>query len=291
MGEPGGPPYYYVMDITSNKALVNIEYGDPDGVDDAWVVPFNCSDDGKVTLAVFAEWTPVQKEWVTDEDAAQDRDELGAILGPQGLPIPTALFSERTNNQQGGAQMPTVQESLERLELSDDQRAVFQRIADDNARLATQLAEATAGQRKESVANRVRDLQAKGFTPGFCAAYETIALADDGSPAAVLNLSENGGVPKPVEQTATQLADRLIEALLLDDPETGKNSLAGQGNLLTSPITARPPETTPNAENEEPLVGEAAGDALLSKWAKDDPTLTTKLEADFGKKPTTAPAK
>lgn len=358
-GNPGGPPYYYVMDVTASKALVQIEYGDPDGQDDAWVIPFTCADDGCVTLAQFSEWSPVQKQWVTDEDTARDRDELGAILGGEGMPLPdtteislsesTDLFlsipqadrmkaakegnalpdgsypirnakelhaaavlaasghgdvtaakalirkrakelgvdvtslpgfgktnaseprlqpQQERNNQQGGAMTPTTTEVLERLELSDEARAAVQKIADDNQRLTTQLAESNQEKRKTAVTARVEELQGKGFSPGFCAEYERIALADDGKPAAVLNLSENG-VARDIKQTATELADRLIAAMPFD--EIGKLALAGQAHLLESPLGGRPALT---ADDQNKVDGEGkpkTGDELLADWAKADP--------------------
>ena len=384
-GNPGGPPYYYVMDVTSNKALVQIEYGDPDGQDDAWVVPFSCAADGTVNLADFSDWCPVQKQWVTDEDAARDRDELGAILGPNGMPTPEVdtilslseandLFlsisqadrmkaakagnalpdgsypirntkelhsaavlaasghgdvdaakklirkrakelgvdvttlpgfgsktnasetrlqpqQERRNNQQGGAHMPVTSETLDRLELSDEARAVVQEMAANQQRLETQLAESQKEQRKEKLTARVAELQGKGFSPGFCAEYERIALGDDGKPAAVLHLSE-GGVARDVEQTATELADRLIAAMPFD--ESGKLALAGQGDLLTSPIGGRPPlndEDDKKINGDRPLEGKAAGDALLSEWAKADPKLVENFSTSLGETASTTPAK
>lgn len=283
-GEPGGPPYYYVMDVTADKALVQIEYAGYD-VDDAWIVPLAIEGDD-VKLADFAQWTPVEKAWVTDEDAAQDKNELAAILGPGGMPIPQpeseALFAERTtsrrqlhqerHHQQGGAPMPaTTQDVLDRLELSDEAKAVLQKIADENRVLHTRLAETEKESRKALVAGRVKELEAKGFSPGFLNEYERIALADDGQPAAVLNLSE-GGVARDVEHTATQLAERLIAAMPFD--ESGKLALAGQANLIESPAASRPALSDADAAAAgEAKPGEKTGDDLLAEWAEADPNL------------------
>lgn len=79
-------PYFSVKDVVGNpnpKALVKVEYGDPDGINDAWVIPLEVDGD-KVSLSDYAQWTPVQKEWVTDEDAAKDKEEVAALL-PSGL--------------------------------------------------------------------------------------------------------------------------------------------------------------------------------------------------------------
>lgn len=170
---------------------------------------------------------------------------------------------------------PITQAELDRLELSDDQRAVFQRMLSDNQEKDTRLAEVARAARTTTVEARVKELQGKGFSPGFCAEYERIALGDDGNPAVVLNLSENG-VSRQVEHTATQVADRLIAAMPFDT--SGKLALAEQANLLESPIGTRPALSDADArkaagEKEGPKTGED----LLADWEKADP----KLIADF----------
>lgn len=72
--------YFDVMDITPTKALVRVDYGGNDDPDDAWVIPYALDDTGKLTLADFSEWKPVEQQWVTDEDADQDKQEVQAIL-------------------------------------------------------------------------------------------------------------------------------------------------------------------------------------------------------------------
>lgn len=74
-----GPPYYYVMDVTAEKALISVEYGGSDP-DDAWVASFTTDSDGTVTLAPYTDWIPVEQQWVTDDDAEQDKQELEAII-------------------------------------------------------------------------------------------------------------------------------------------------------------------------------------------------------------------
>lgn len=291
-GEPGGPPYYYVMDVTAAKALVRVEYGyDSDDDDDAWVVPFDVDDSGEVTLADFSQWVPVTQEWVTDEDAAQDKAELGAILGADGMPVPeteatttssSSDLAERdsAHNQQGGAVKPTIEETLARLDLSDEAKAVMTQLAEENARNKTALAEATKEAKKERVTTRVADLQAKGFPPGFCAKFERIALGDDGQVAAVLNLSESASAT-PTDFTATQIAEELISALPVDD--SGKLALAEQGNLLESPISGRPDlDTTEQAEREEREDKKApqTGAELAEEWRKSAPEAVATLHLD-----------
>lgn len=301
-------PNFSVMDVVGNpdpKALVRCDYGDPDGVNDAWVIPLEVDGD-KVSLSDFASWTPVQKEWVTDEDAAQDKTEVASLL-PGGLseslnlgtltakerdalpatdfvfpssreyPIhdrahaddalargaqnetgkrlatikrkvaaryPALKSSPKTTLSatplKGGAVKPTMTEQLGRLELSDEQRAVFEQMLATNQSLSTKLGEVTKQSRTDAVKARVKELQDAKFSPGFCRTYEEIALGDDGEVAAVLNLSDDKGNQNgQKEYTATEIADRLIAALPKDD--SGALALAEQADLLTSPISGRPP--------------------------------------------------
>lgn len=363
--ELGSAPYFYVMDVTSDKALVRIEYGDPDGADDAWVVPYTADSEG-VTLAAFDQWAPVQQAWITDDDADRDKQELGSILGAGGMPVPdpTALSEAQTtldvsqadrdkahkagnslpdksypinnvkqlraaavlaasghgdvkaaqalirrrakelgvdvttlpgfgstktsetrlllpperDNQQGGAMLLTPQEVLDRLGLSDDDKAALQQIiaplVQSNEQMRTQLAESRKEERKTRVAARVADLQGKGFPSGLLVAYEEIALADDGAVAAVLNLSENGMAPRAVEHTATQLAERLINAIPLSADGKG---LEGIPNLVTDPLAGRPPLDGEDAAATRGDGKPKNGVELAEQWAKDAPELATKL--------------
>lgn len=286
--EPGSPPYFDILDVGPDKALVRCDYGYNAG-EDVWVVPFTADSEG-VTLAAFDQWAPVQQAWITDDDADQDKKEMSAILGADGMPIPdpTALseplspISHETrlllpperDNQQGGAMPPTPQEVLDRLGLSDDDKAALQQIiaplVQSNEQMRTQLAESRSTERKTRVEARVKELQDKGFPSGFLVAYEEIALADDGAVAAVLNLSESGMAPRPVEHTATQLAERLINALPLS--ADGK-TLEGIPSLVTDPLAGRPPLDGDDAAKTRGDGKPKDGVELAEQWAKDAPEL------------------
>lgn len=158
--------------------------------------------------------------------------------------------------------VPT-KDALERLELSDEARAVFQKTDNELKQLKLQLAEVNKKAKTERVTARVKELQdpkTGGFPPGFCAEFERIALADDGQVAAVLHLSD-GGTTIPVEQTATQIAERLIAALPKDD--SGKLALAERASLLENPLTARPAATA--AEQAE-VEGNAKKPMTAEEW-------------------------
>jgi hypothetical protein len=94
-----GNMYFSVYDITPTKALVKIDYGDPDGENDAWVIPFSVDDQGVLRLSDFAEWKPVEQQWVTDDDAEQDKQEVGELLHKDNLSAEADLsLSEETLN-------------------------------------------------------------------------------------------------------------------------------------------------------------------------------------------------
>lgn len=246
-------PIYRVMDVTPTKALVRCSYGDPDGTKDAWVIPLEV-DGTKVNLADYSQWTPVEQQWVTDEDAAQDKQELGSILGTTELSDERKKTSSNpTTPLKGGAMKPTIQEVLGRLDLSDEVRAALTPMLEENEQLRTHLAEQNKQARITATTQRVKELQGKGFSPGFLKRYEEIALGDDGDVAATLNLSEDGKSTGEREYTATAIADSLIAALPLDD--SGKLALADTGHLLTSPIGDRPPVDAADQERVEEKQG------------------------------------
>jgi hypothetical protein len=168
---------------------------------------------------------------------------------------------------------PTTQEALARLGLSEEQLAVVNKIAEDNRALQLQLAEQNKRARKEQTTSRVKELQDKGFSPGFLKRYEEICLGDDGEVAAVLNLSEEGKTSTEREYTATALADSLIAAMPFD--ESGKLALANTGNLLTSPIADRPPVDADDQAKVEEKNGKRppTADEWLAEAEKHTPGL------------------
>ncbi len=283
-----GYPYYSVIDCGLAQALVQIDYGSDGDPADAWVVPFSLDGDNKPVVSDFSQWTPVERAWIADEDAATDRDELAKIMS--GARAGTTDFSDTTDptprdhlseqNERGGAMPPTIKEVIGRLDLSDEAKSVFERLATENEQTKALLSEATKVAKKDRVTAKVKELQDAGFPSGFCASYETIALSDDGQVATVLHLSD-GGTMIPVEQTATQIADRLVAALPKD--ESGKLALADRGNLLENPLTARP---AVDAEQQAKVEGKAkkplTGDEYLAEMEAASPGVTAALHLSNG---------
>src|SRR6185312_14787868 len=110
----------------------------------------------------------------------------------------------------------------------------------ENQNLRTNLAEITKTTREDAVKARVKQLQDAKFPPGFCRIAGEIMLGDDGMPAATLNLSDSdGNQTGEREYTATEIVERLIGALPKDD--SGKVAFADKADLLTSPLSERPP--------------------------------------------------
>lgn len=171
---------------------------------------------------------------------------------------------------------PTTQEVLERLGLSEDQRAALAPILSQNEQLMTQLAETQKAARIDKVTNRVTELQEKlKMPPGFCKRYEEIALQDDGDVSAVLNLSENGNAGTQRDYTATEIAESLIAALPVD--QSGALALAERSNLLSSPIDDRPPvDANDQKKVEETQAGNRVQttDEWLAQAEKDSPGIT-----------------
>lgn len=250
--------YFYVMDVMPDKALIGCDYGDylGDSSDDTWVVPFSVDDTGWLSLSDFSEWTPVIQEWVTDDDAKTQKDEVEGLLKAK----PPTTASSATGFSQtiptiGGSSMSLTREQIGQLDLDDTARTALLADCDQREIDAAELRNLRADKKKENIKTYLADLGEKGFkdAPGFLVEVERALMADDGNMAAKLDLSDEGGLSQtPV--TITTVVERLVKALpLAQDPavDGGKT-----GSLLQTPIQARP-EAKPEEENKEekPLTG------------------------------------
>ena len=112
--------------------------------------------------------------------------------------------------------MPLNCEELDRLDLSDEQRAAFQSILDTNAELSAKTRESDADM-------RILELEGMGLKerPGFLKFYREVMLSDDGNAAIVL-LSDGQEKEK---LTSLEILDRALDALKTDD---GKVALSDQ---------------------------------------------------------------
>lgn len=95
-------------------------------------------------------------------------------------------------------------EELDGLELSDDARAVFQRMQ-------ARLSKAEKKEREEEAEKGVETLRGLGFSdcPGALALYRSVSLEDDGMP--VVEFSDEAGAKH--SPSAKELLDQFIHAL------------------------------------------------------------------------------
>lgn len=277
--------YFYVMDVTPSQALIGCDYDFDDDTDDAWVVPFTLGDDGKVELADFSQWNPVTQEWVVDSDAKTQNDELEGLveqnpkpatqqpppLGLADLPVDSlerasaerlALSREQPSTT-GGQSMSLSREQIQGLNLDDAQKQALLADYDERERERLELTKRRASDRQTEVKTFLTDLQDKaqkakiGFiTPGFLKEVERALLADDGKPAAVLNLSDAGGTEQQ-SQTITQVVSRLISALPLS--EQAPEDPSKTPSLLQNPLE-RPPLEPEKQEPDKPKTGQQLAD-------------------------------
>lgn len=135
--------------------------------------------------------------------------------------------------------MTLTQAELDALNLSDDQRAAFQRALDENATLKATTRESAADK-------RITELEGLGLKdrPGALKLYRQVMLSDDGGPAVVL-LADNG--QEKQRMGAKELLDGFIDALKGED---GKVQLSDQH--LASGNDNKPPANADN-ENDRPL--------------------------------------
>lgn len=128
--------------------------------------------------------------------------------------------------------MPLKREELEALNLSDmpePQRAVFQKLLDENTTLAM-------SSREKDAEMRIGELEELGLKerPGALKLYREVMLADDGGPAVVV-LSD--GQKKKL--TALEILDQFIDGIKGSD---NKVNLSAQA--LVSGNDVKPPLTT-----------------------------------------------
>jgi len=192
----------------------------------SWNVPFQVASDGTshgVLLAAVEDWSSVEEELaqapvvdsmslsaaprqvtkLSDLEAAQQLREIRL----SDVPATTKM---EENMLQG-------REELDRLDLSDEQRAAFQSILEENATLS-------ASARESDAEKRISELEEMGLKerPGFLKLYREVMLSDDGGAAVVL-LSDGEDKEK---LTAIEILDRALDALKTDDGQVALSDQA-----------------------------------------------------------------
>ena len=188
----------------------------------SWKVPFQIASDGTshgVLLAAIEDWTSVEEEIaqapVENSAAPRQVTKLSDLEVAQQLreirlsDVPEITIMEE-NMLQG-------REELDRLDLSDEQRAAFQSILDENATLS-------ASARESDAEKRISELEEMGLKerPGFLKLYREVMLSDDGGAAVVL-LSDGEDKEK---LTAIEILDRALDALKTDEGQVALSDQA-----------------------------------------------------------------
>ena len=149
---------------------------------------------------------PRQKAPMSDLEAAQHIREIRLSDVP-----------EITTNEEDN--LSTLHsEELDRLDLSDEQRAVFQSILEENAQLSAKTREADADV-------RISELEEMGLKdrPGFLKLYREVMLSDDGGPAVVVF---SDGSEEKEKLTAIEILDRALDALKDDEGQVALSDQA-----------------------------------------------------------------
>ena len=219
--------HYKATDITPDGAVVSNELAET-----TWIVPFKIEEE-KITLSSVGNWT-VKDEGTDDAPAPtsaaprspSDQDDLEVARRLREIRLSQSNSSERSE------QMPRLtREELDRLDLSDEQRAAFQSVLDENVQLSAKT--------KESASDaRLEELKKLGLEerPGFLKFYRAVYLSDDGGAATVL-LSDDGKEKERL--TSLEILDRAIEALKGSD-----NKVVLSDQALASGNDNPPPNTS-----------------------------------------------
>lgn len=203
----------------------------------SWQVPFEVTDSGTsqgVLLAGVEDWVAMDEEEAQApvENSAAPRQEapMSDLEAAQQLrEILLSDVPEITNEEDNLSTLHG--EELDRLDLSDEQRAAFQSILEENAQLSAKTREADADA-------RISELEEMGLKerPGFLKLYREVMLSDDGGPAVVVF---SDGSEEKEKLTAVEILDRALDALKDDE---GKVALSDQalvsGNDTPPPADA-----------------------------------------------------
>lgn len=211
---------YQAVDVDSNNILIVNRIAET-----SWKATYKI-EDGKVTLANSDEWQIQEDEGKREAPVEQkptaprrlsDDDDLDAARRLREIRLSQSQMTRAKEDH-----MPLTREELDRLNLSDEQRAVFQSVLDENAQLARKT-------REESVTKRIHELEELGLKdrPGALRLYRQVALSDDGGPAIVL-LSDDGQEKK--RQTAKGLLDDFIAALTVEGKIVLSDQIVPSGN-------------------------------------------------------------
>jgi hypothetical protein len=265
-------------DGTRGKAMIRSGYGDDAAV---WIANFKLDDDKDAIIEPFQDWTEAAQEWVAASEE-QGRPKPARPAPPSGRPAVELTDLRRaqmarekrsysatdtTPTSNGGPPMSKLSELLASgIELSDEQRALADAaLAEERA--AEERARRDAEARREADAKAyLSELDGLGLgekdTPGLRAEVRNIILSDDGGPALMLSeVTDSGQRTQPIQQTATEIVKRVINALPRN--QEGKIALSAQARFI--PGDEKPAVgSSPDGEEEDKLTPAQKADALLA---------------------------
>ena len=191
----------------------------------SWQVPFEVTSNGtseNVLLAGVEDWIAMDEEEaqapVENSAAPRQKAPMSDLEAAQHIrEIRLSDVPEITTNEEDN--LSTLHsEELDRLDLSDEQRAVFQSILEENAQLSAKTREADADA-------RISELEEMGLKerPGFLKLYREVMLSDDGGPAVVVF---SDGSEEKEKLTAVEILDRALDALKDDEGQVALSDQA-----------------------------------------------------------------
>jgi hypothetical protein len=222
----------------------------------SWLIPFKV-EDSKTVISSVDQWVSqevrepterreTEEEIRRDEPVEERRDTADVVSITPISDLDAARQLRQARLGLSGSVSPTEEghvplsaEELSQLNLSEipeSQRAVFQKLLNENVTLSAQTREIEADQ-------RIRELEGLGLRdrPGALKLYRQVMLSDDSGPAVVL-LSDNGQNERTL--TAREILDQFIDAVKGAD---GKVLLSDQA--IASGNDDRP-AATPDGERK-----------------------------------------
>ena len=232
---------YSVVDVTLSSPSNGTFYVTDKTSETSWTAPFVVvnGDNGVngVQLAEIKQWTANTTDEGEEEALVEKSTAPRKLSNLDDLEAARYFrevrFSEPvTTNEEND--MSLNREELDRLDLSDEQRAAFQKILDEKVELSARVREASA-------AERISELEEMGFKekPGFPKLYRDVMLSDDGGPAIIL-LSDEG--KEKQQMTALEILDSAIEALQVEGKVTLSDQALVSGNDEKPPAEEIPVE-------------------------------------------------
>jgi len=286
------PAYVYVMGMTPDQVLVCAHsssdgevpssVGEMNGYMHGWVLSYDVSNEGEVTLDPLDEWLPVEKKWVpSDGDVSasvpisgenqievndvaftlvkRDETETESPRGGDVMPEPTKPESEEKPKEEPkiDAALTLTREQAEELAAAKVEEALTAYRQEQEAAAQAHEAQLSAMRQElheRTVKEKVADLVAKGHAPAVIELAREFMLADTKGET-VLSLTRED---KEMSLSVTEVVSEILDAI----PPTALSQTE-----VEVPTTSRKPEDSKShadAVYEELFGPNAAPAASLS---------------------------